>query len=377
MSTQNDARFLFLAGGPRTGTSMLVRHFDAHPDLLVFPIEVSLLRDVARTGDCAEAAREYRAPAGSARKELFFIERARLEAYVGRLQAEGLDRADLYRQVDGARFAEALAAALRAPGPEGPGKLLLALGAALSAGHPAAGPPPSAGRALALKLPFYAEMAAPALAAALPGARFVHLLREPLPRYVSSKARRLRTRGGRVGAVGTVDYTTFQIELGIASRVLAEDNARRLGSRYVHVRFEDLVADSERALRGLCAALGLRYDPVLLAQTAFGQEQRVPSSHGFIDHEPERDAARRQAATLRITNADEREYVSARCEAAFGAPDPERLAALMRRRMAHEDDEAAELRRAAAGRLQVEALSARATCERVLAALRDKPLPLI
>ncbi len=94
----------------------------------------------------------------------------------------------------------------------------------------------------------------PTIAAALPEARFVHLVRDGRDVVPSVREHLL----GPESLPATIDYWR--------DRVLA---GRRAGAalgpaRYLEVRYEDLVADPESVLPDVCRFLGLEYGPAML-----------------------------------------------------------------------------------------------------------------
>ncbi|HXG40435.1 MAG TPA: sulfotransferase [Candidatus Limnocylindrales bacterium] len=115
----------------------------------------------------------------------------------------------------------------------------------------------------------------PTLAEWFPRARFVHTFRDPRAIHASELRRR---RGGHWGpkarlprAAGRlVDPLLGPLELvrtSLAWRDAAERDARyrrTLGERYLLVRFEDLVAQPEAAVRDVCGFLGLDWTPSIL-----------------------------------------------------------------------------------------------------------------
>jgi hypothetical protein len=90
--------------------------------------------------------------------------------------------------------------------------------------------------------------------AAYPGAKMVHMIRDPRDRYEASLALWPGGRG-RAGAAAA--------RWGFSAR-LAQRNARRYPDRYRVVRYEDLVCDPERTLRWVTAFLGEEFDPAML-----------------------------------------------------------------------------------------------------------------
>lgn len=92
----------------------------------------------------------------------------------------------------------------------------------------------------------------PAIAAALPEARFVHIIRDG--RDVALSYRGLW--------FGRGDDVEAQAQFWVQE----VERTRRLGAQVnaVEIRYEDLVADPVRTLTALCARLDLPFDPVML-----------------------------------------------------------------------------------------------------------------
>ena len=90
---------------------------------------------------------------------------------------------------------------------------------------------------------------------AYPGARILHMVRDPRDRYASSQTRWQVRRGG-VGA-GTAEW--------LSSVRLAERNLRRHPDGYRIVRYETLAAEPERTMRQICTFIGEEYTPAMLS----------------------------------------------------------------------------------------------------------------
>jgi sulfotransferase family protein len=117
--------------------------------------------------------------------------------------------------------------------------------------------------------------------AAYPGARVLHMIRDPRDRYASSKTRWQVRRGG-VGA-GTAEW--------LASARYATHAEQRFGDQYRVVRYETLVTSPERAVRDICGFIGEPYAPNMLSLAA------VPK---FRDHG---NSSYGQAATNGISSS--------------------------------------------------------------------------
>jgi Sulfotransferase family len=99
------------------------------------------------------------------------------------------------------------------------------------------------------------ERYAPEVLAAYPGARVLHMLRDPRDRYASSKTRWMVRRGG-VGA-GTAEW--------LASARCAVEYQARFPDRYRIVRYESLASYPQETLREVCDFIDEEYTPAMLS----------------------------------------------------------------------------------------------------------------
>lgn len=112
----------------------------------------------------------------------------------------------------------------------------------------------------------HTERWADRIMAAYPGARIIHMIRDPRDRYASSQTRWVR-RGG-IGA-GTAEW--------LASARLAERNRDAYPDRYRIVRYEALVAEPERSVREICDFIG---EPFVRAMLKMGDAGRFTETGG-------------------------------------------------------------------------------------------------
>ena len=108
--------------------------------------------------------------------------------------------------------------------------------------------------------------------AAYPGARILHMIRDPRDRY-ASVLKRWKVRRGDVGA-GTAMW--------LSSVSLAKDNQRRYPDQYKIVRYETLAAQPEETLREICDFIGEPYVPEMITMQGAKKfrEQGSNSSYG-------------------------------------------------------------------------------------------------
>lgn len=89
---------------------------------------------------------------------------------------------------------------------------------------------------------------------AYPGAKIIHMLRDPRDRYASA-AKRWKNMKGKAGA-GTAMW--------LQTTYLAEKNQALYPFQYKIIRYESLVTQTENVLQDACEFIGEAYDPVML-----------------------------------------------------------------------------------------------------------------
>lgn len=114
----------------------------------------------------------------------------------------------------------------------------------------------------------YAEM----IIASYPGARILHMIRDPRDRFASSLTR-WRTRRGGVGA-GTAEW--------LSSARLAADHGARWPDQYLIVKYEMLAARPRQVMRNICAFIDEPYASEMFAMHGAERfrEQGSNSSYG-------------------------------------------------------------------------------------------------
>lgn len=107
---------------------------------------------------------------------------------------------------------------------------------------------------------------------AYPGARILHMIRDPRDRYASVLTRWKVRRGG-VGA---------ETAMWLSSVHLAQQNQARYPNQYKVVRYEQLAAHPEEMLREICAFMGESYAPEMLSMegAATFRDEGGNSSYG-------------------------------------------------------------------------------------------------
>ncbi len=214
-----------IVGCPRSGTSLLAVMLDSHPQLAI-PPETSFLAAIA------SAPRASLDP----RRDFFnWVTADRIP--ISNWSDFGLDREVLWQRLV-AIEPFTVTAGLRA---------FYALYAE-GQGKPRYGD----------KTPGYVFLL-PQIAALLPEAHFIHVIRDPGDTALSWR---------KTWFAPSTDLRVLGEEW--RKHVEAGQRARNLVPRYIEVRFEDLVRDAEGVLKRLCPYLSLAWDPQMLDYHAQG-----------------------------------------------------------------------------------------------------------
>ena len=204
----------FVVGVGRSGTTLLRLMLDAHPELAI-PAETHFVPELLeRESECHDAGELVDAIVGYRTWEDFGLDAEALRAAA----ADARGAADVLRAFYGL--------------------------CARREGKPRWGD----------KTPGYVKRMK-AIGHGLPEARFIHLIRDGRDVAIS---RRKRGMGAEKPMGDVADLWKRRIEN-------ARRQAKRLRGRYLEIRYEDLVAAPEPALREICDLIELGFDPAMLA----------------------------------------------------------------------------------------------------------------
>jgi len=112
--------------------------------------------------------------------------------------------------------------------------------------------------------------------AAYPGARIIHMLRDPRDRYSSSLKRWKNIRSGIGGATA----------LWMTTVGLAEQNRKRFPEQYMILRYEDLASNPEETLREICDFIDEPYAPEMLSMHGAQQFRDDGGNSSYGQREP-------------------------------------------------------------------------------------------
>ncbi len=263
---------VFIVGCPKSGTTLLLSLLDGHSALAVMPSEINYFRYTTHRTEFPKRKLAHEKHAARIvpllLRDLFFLRvqdpegRERLRTEYGYHQTHDLSA------IDPAAFGTALrATAIGAAAPADHPALYRALFAALLM---AQGGDPDRLRSLhpVEKSPLQEEHAEE-LSRWFPGARFLHLVRNPYA--VVCALRRVETGAWRPQATPRYPALGYALRRLAASHRHAAHHTRTMPGRYRVVRYEDLILEPAATLQGLCSFLEIDWEPVLMAPTLLGR----------------------------------------------------------------------------------------------------------
>jgi len=271
--TPSDKSAVFIVGAPKSGTTLLMALFDSHPQIVSYPLQLKYYEMFSGAENIALASVEaYRRIFMSKSKIRYF--------YNERLKGENLDQStyDLGR-FDHELLAQKLNAAkidtiLQSYGDEACDRkrfFYLAHFALAESG----GRDWSKIKIILSKSGFWGLSYIDEMLRDFPDAKIIHVIRDPLRNYASKI---------RIGQRLWPDDETFcavdEIRAGFeaACKYQAQPNYRLL-------KYEDLVNDPQKIMRGMCDWLGLDYEDSLLRPSILGDAWSGNSSQiGKLDH---------------------------------------------------------------------------------------------
>jgi hypothetical protein len=241
---------VFLLGSHKSGSSLLRSLLDGHPELAVLPKETHLFQF---TNHWVDYRRRRNLPRPLDRQQFFdsLLQQIRNDTRPG----------NPYADAPGFRYCmDVLEPRLRALDPDDMPSFLLGY---MRAAHEAAfGVPPPPGRALVEKSVEHAEFAY-VLARWFPGARFIHIVRNPYATLVAVR-RMLQKSNARFPYLWPTAASLQNSYHHLFTNRLAVPN-------YLCLRFEDLVRDTATEMRKVAAFLGIACHPVLTQPTSMGR----------------------------------------------------------------------------------------------------------
>src|SRR5690242_15426457 len=267
--SQGERQPVFLLGSHKSGSSLLRSLLDGHPELAVLPKETHLFQF---TDHWVNYRRRRNLPHGLEGNELVerMLDQIRLDTRPGNPYADAPGFA--YRM-------EVLEPRLRALDPtDMPAFFMGYMRAAYEA---AAGTPPRDGSMLVEKSVEHAEFAY-VLARYFPGARFIHIVRNPYATVVALR-RMLQANTGNFPYLWPMACSLHNSYHHLFTNRLAVPD-------YLCIRFEDLLGDIAATMRQVASFLDIEYLDLLTRPTSMGEHWHGNSTSneafGGVSHKP-------------------------------------------------------------------------------------------
>lgn len=300
--------FLFIAGAPRSGTTLLCNVLDGHKNILVFPTEHSTIERYLWNRQRIEtySRDQFITDRSEGHQVTLACRKASNDQYAKNKTEFGeAASADIDHNAFHDFYLRALQhreATLQ--------NMLWALSFALMQSNEYASQVYDQAKWICFKQPFFTELFATVVAELVPNCKFIHLIRDPTARYASAKTRRLKQRsGGRLRPINRLSYVEGHSFFDIVSRQLSQSNLQSIGGdRYKIINFEEIVAYPERTFEDIAKWLGASQDENhSLAPTRLGKPVHFRSGLSSLADQPiDASATQRTDIYYRLTSWNER-----------------------------------------------------------------------
>ena len=300
---------LLIGGAPRSGTTLLLNQLDGHPEILGFPMEHKTIENFFwNESDIEHYAKTDFITKKRQGQQSILANQKLIDAYAERMQL--IYQKEFVLQLNTETFKAKYLEFLNREGVSLK-NMLYALGYALISSNDFAFAKLETLRYLAFKQPFFTELFAENVKNHIPDVKIIHMLRDPLSRYISAKARRVKESklgGRRLNHINGVNYVEGHTAVDITTRILAEANMHRYTEvSYNVLSFEIVMRDTKRAFNELYTWLGVAKDqsflrPSRLGIEAFAGSSMIKDGKGKID----KSSVERNAFYLKGTSWNER-----------------------------------------------------------------------
>lgn len=275
-------QMLFIAGAPRSGTTLLCNLLDGLDGMLVFPTEHATLEQFHWNNANKESY--FRSEFLSNRREGQQVILSNRDVHDEKLAAMSSEFGKKFElEVDTKKFRSAY---LEELGEQNATRknVLIALSRALSESNEYAAASYPTAKWLCFKQPFFTELFAADVATEIEDCKFLQIIRNPQARYCSAKARRMRQKAAtssKLGPINRLSYVEGHSFFDVASRRLAKQNLQAIGrDRYKTIQFEQLVESPQKVLAEILSWLSLEeVSSVGCIPTRLGQPSDSRSSH--------------------------------------------------------------------------------------------------
>jgi len=307
MEKNTTAKFLFIGGAPRSGTTLLMNLLDSHPDLLVFPFEHSTIERYFWNKDNIQhyALNEFISKRQEGQQTIL-ANKDFLNQYYQKIKKEY--NKDFSLDINPEVFFKTYADILKNRKIELK-DILSALTYALATANTFAESKYSQSKYFVFKQPYYTDLFAEEVSELLPDAKFIYISRDPFARYSSAKKRRVTISKLNKKIFIHINGTNFveaHSEVDISAHYIAKKNENRLGNKkYKTLNYEKILEDPDPIFYDLFSWLSVDqsncyFKPTFLGKPALGGSL-------FINGEGiDKNAANRRFEYQSITNWNER-----------------------------------------------------------------------
>ncbi len=306
LDKNSNAKFLFIGGAPRSGTTLLVNLLDSHPGLLIFPFEHATIERYFWNKDHIQEYalndfifnRKEGQQTIPANKEL-------LNQYYQKIKKEY--NKDFLLDINSNSFAEAYIKYIKNH-EVNLKEILTALVEGLVHSNSFVQSKYLGIKYFVFKQPYYTDLFAQEVKKIIPDAKFIHINRDPFARYASAKKRGVtisKLKNKKLAPINRVNFVEAHSEVDISSYFLAQENWKKLGCNYKIVSYEKMLQDSSEFFRDIFSWLSVDQSQCYLKPTLLGKAAFAGST--FVQKEgTDKTATDRKLEYLQLTSWNER-----------------------------------------------------------------------
>jgi len=280
---------LFIAGAPRSGTTLLLNQFDSHPEFACFPLEHKTIEKYFWNVDGIEtyAKGDFINKKGEGQQVILANEdyisqyAERMMKIYGKIFTLDIDTVAFKKNY--LYYLEEEGVSLN--------NMFHALGYALICSNDFTRSKYTTLKYLVFKQPFYTELFAVEVFRLIPNSKFIHVIRDPLSRYISAKTRRLKeSPSNKLNHINRLNYIEGHAIVDISTRVLARDNTKAMGiNNYITFSFDEMVSNMEVSFKTIFKKLKVQEvesfkKPTRLGELAMAGSVMAKAKSGEIDH---------------------------------------------------------------------------------------------
>jgi len=273
MEKNTTAKFLFIGGAPRSGTTLLMNLLDSHPELLIFPFEHSTIERYFWNKDNIQhyALNEFISKRQEGQQAIL-ANKDFLNQYYQKIKKEY--NKDYSLDIDSEAFLKTYVDFLKNTKVELK-DILSALMYALARSNTFAASKYPHAKYFVFKRPYYTNLFALEVSQLIPDAKFIYISRDPFARYTSAKMRRVKANNldkKTLVHINKINFVEAHSEVDISSDSIAKKNQQNLdASVYKVIQFENMLKNLSEVFHGLFLWLSVSESDCYLKPTTLGK----------------------------------------------------------------------------------------------------------